>query len=87
MSASLSTSSTNFQQLTVTEETTSYVSEQYSLDPKAGNPEMMLYWQLTDVVSIYAWGGSVPISTLTTGTPPVIITGPYTQPDPAELRP
>ncbi|WP_435818903.1 hypothetical protein [Kitasatospora cineracea] len=86
VSASLSTTSTTFQQLTVTEETTSYVSEQYSLDPKAEAPETMLCWQLTDVVSIWPWSGSAPLSVLATGTSPMVVSGPYTQPDPAELR-
>ncbi|WP_445516350.1 hypothetical protein [Streptomyces sp. NEAU-174] len=84
VSASLSTSSTNFQQVTVTEQTTSYVSEKYSLDQGAESPEMMLYWQLADVVTIYDWEGT-PLGSIITGTQPTVIGGPYTPPSPAEL--
>ncbi|WP_316528169.1 hypothetical protein [Kitasatospora brasiliensis] len=86
VSAALSTSSTNFQQVTVTEQTTSYVSEKYSLDQGAESPEMMLYWQLADVVTIYDWGGS-PLGSIVTGTQPTVIGGPYTLPDPAAPTP
>ncbi|MFE2144841.1 hypothetical protein ACFXA3_24400 [Streptomyces sp. NPDC059456] len=84
VSASLSTSSTNFQQVTVTEETTSYVAETYSLDPTAESPEMMLYWQLADSVTIYDSKNN-PLGSIVTGTQPMVIGGPYTMPGPSEL--
>jgi hypothetical protein len=85
VSASLSTSSTNFQQVTVTEQTTSYVAETYSLEQDAKSPEMMLCWQLADTVTIYDSQGS-PLGSIVTGTTPTVIGGPYTMPRPAELR-
>jgi hypothetical protein len=85
VSASLSTSSTNFQQVTVTEQTTSYVAEKYSLEQAADSPEMMLYWQLADTVTIYDSQGG-PLGSIVTGTTPTVIGGPYIMPRPAELR-
>ncbi|MEV8624663.1 hypothetical protein [Streptomyces sp. NBC_01268] len=83
VSASLSTSSTTFQQITVTEQTTSYVSEKYSLDHDADKPEMMLNWQLADVVSMFAWDGGTPLGSIVTATQPTVVRGPYILPDPA----
>nr|WSY57196.1 hypothetical protein OG999_48440 [Streptomyces sp. NBC_00886] len=50
VSASLSSSSTTFQQFTTTTQTTSYVSDEYGNSPD--NPSrMFLYWQLADSVT------------------------------------
>ncbi|MEU9702873.1 hypothetical protein [Streptomyces sp. NPDC047981] len=85
VSGSLSAASTSFQQLMVTEQTTSYVSEKYSLDTDAKSPEMMLYWQLADIVTVYDWGCTTTYGSVVTGTQPVVIGGPYELPDSAHM--
>ncbi|WP_426361859.1 hypothetical protein [Streptomyces sp. E-08] len=75
VSASLSQAATSFQQFTATTQTTSYVSDHY--DNTAGeHSRMYLYWQLTDSVAVYDSSGNV-LSSLITGTQPVVIGGPY----------
>ncbi|MFE6868854.1 hypothetical protein ACFVFS_20130 [Kitasatospora sp. NPDC057692] len=78
VSASLSAASTTFQQVTTTKQTTSYVSDRY--ENAAGNPAFLhLYWQLTDSVTVYDRSGN-PLSSIVTGTQPVVIGGPYAIP-------
>jgi hypothetical protein len=78
VSASLSASSTNFQQFTSTTQTTSYVSDDY--DNSLDNPSrMFLYWQLADSVTAYDDTGMA-LSSVVTGTQPVVIGGPYALP-------
>ncbi|MFH0242693.1 hypothetical protein ACGRHY_09675 [Streptomyces sp. HK10] len=56
ISASLNTSSTTFQQVSVSEETRSYVSEKRELPQSPADhrcPMMVMYWQLVDRVTVY----------------------------------
>ncbi|MEV7277972.1 hypothetical protein [Streptomyces sp. NPDC093111] len=74
VSAALSSSSTTSQQLTVTTQDTSFVSNEY--ENKNEYPEMMLFWQLVDVVTVFDPAGN-PLSAIVTGTQPVVISGPW----------
>nr|WSY50506.1 hypothetical protein OG999_10470 [Streptomyces sp. NBC_00886] len=74
VSASLSAASTSFQQFTTTQQTTSYVSDHYE-NSSDTDSQMCLYWQLTDSVTVYDSAGTA-LSSITTGTQPVIIGGP-----------
>lgn len=74
VSASLSAASTSFQQFTTTKQTTSYVSDHYENDSDTDS-QMYLYWQLTDSVTVYDSAGTA-LSSIITGTQPVIIGGP-----------
>ncbi len=56
VSASLSASSTSFQQVTTSLETTSFVSQTYT-NPNQ-SPEMFLYWQLTNVLTVFDSNGN-----------------------------
>ncbi len=79
ISASLSAASTTFQQVTATSQTVSYISDTYD-NPVGNPPQTYLYWQLTDSVTVYDKDSSLPLSTIVTGTQPVVIGGPYTLP-------
>lgn len=74
VSASLSSSSTTSQQVTTTTQTTSFVSNEYKNLTDA--PEMMLLWQLVDVVTVFDPKGT-PLSSIVSGTQPVVISGPW----------
>lgn len=74
ISASLSTTSTTFQQQTYTTQSTTYTSME--LHNKTNNPETLLVWQLTDVVTIFN-SSRVPLGSIVTGGEPAIIYGPY----------
>ncbi|UWE12766.1 hypothetical protein [Actinacidiphila bryophytorum] len=74
VSAALSTSSTTSQQVTVTTQATSFVSNEY--ENKNSYPQMLLFWQLVDVVTVFDAEGN-PLSSLVTGTQPVVISGPW----------
>jgi hypothetical protein len=66
VSASLSTNSTSFQQITTNVETTSFVSQRY--DNSAGDTaRMFLYWQLTNVLTLFDPDGT-PLSSLIYGS-------------------
>jgi hypothetical protein len=83
ISASLSASRSSFQQVTVTEETTSYVS--HTITNPHEVPVMYLRWQLTDVITVFQ-GPHGPAGSPPVGTPlssvimaesPIVVTGPY----------
>ncbi|MEW1911321.1 hypothetical protein AB0442_23220 [Kitasatospora sp. NPDC085895] len=76
VSASLSAGTTTFQQVTATQQTTSFVSRRYELAADAPAAETMLYWQLCDSVTVYD-GLGIPQSSLVVGTQPALIGGPY----------
>ena len=74
VSASLSESSTSTQQLTVSTQTTSYVSSTYQ--NLGENAELNLLWQLTDVVTVYDADGR-PLASVISGEAPPVISGPW----------
>lgn len=74
VSASLSESSTSAQQLTVSTQTTSYVSSTYQ--NLGENAELNLLWQLTDVVTVYDADGR-PLASVISGEAPPVISGPW----------
>ncbi|MFD0258148.1 hypothetical protein ACFXKJ_12240 [Kitasatospora indigofera] len=76
VSASLSSASTTFQQVTATKQTTSFVSHRFELRADAPAPETTFYWQLADCVTVYDTDG-VSLSSLLVGTQPALIGGPY----------
>lgn len=79
VSASLSKTSTTFQQQTYTTQATTFTSME--LQNETQKPQTLLVWQLTDIVTIFdpKW---VPLGSIVTGGEPVIIYGPY---NPLEL--
>ncbi|MFE6868853.1 hypothetical protein ACFVFS_20125 [Kitasatospora sp. NPDC057692] len=83
VSASLSANATNFQQITTSLETTSFVSQDY--DNTGGtSARMFLYWQLTNVLTLFdpTWK---PLTSLIYGSEgPAVVSTPA---DPAELPP
>ncbi|WP_024761533.1 hypothetical protein [Streptomyces exfoliatus] len=83
VSASLSAAATSFQQFTTTSQTTSYVSDHY-VNASDKYSRMYLYWQLTDSVTVYGADGAV-LSSIVTGTQPVVIGGPYPKPPTGSL--
>lgn len=87
ISSSLSASSSSFQQVTVSEETTSYISDK--LTNTNNYAVMYLRWQLTDVITVFNSSG-VALSSLIMAENPVLIAGPYDQgnlPEPAVFAP
>ncbi|MEV0122227.1 hypothetical protein AB0I16_11890 [Streptomyces sp. NPDC050703] len=74
VSASLSTTSTTSQQVTTTTQTTSFVSNEYK--NLTDDPEMMLFWQLVDVVTVFDPKGTS-LSSIVSGTQPVVVSGPW----------
>ncbi|WP_328326124.1 MULTISPECIES: hypothetical protein [unclassified Streptomyces] len=74
VSASLSESSTTSQQLTVSTQTTSYVSTTFH--NLGANPEMNFFWQLTDVATVYDKDG-IPLSSVILGEAPAVVSGPW----------
>ncbi|MFJ7960284.1 hypothetical protein ACIQ62_28745 [Streptomyces sp. NPDC096319] len=74
VSASLSESSTTSQQLTVSTETTSFVSSTYQ---NLGDySELNFFWQLMDVVTVYDEDGR-PLSSVISGEVPSVVSGPW----------
>ncbi|PTQ74273.1 hypothetical protein [Pseudomonas sp. GV071] len=90
VSASLSASSTTFQQLTLSSETTSYVSETLtgmtanSSDGSGPTTQMYLYWQLMDIINIVDPSSNLVLGSIVSGAKPVVISGPF---DPNALPP
>ncbi|MFC5804982.1 hypothetical protein [Streptomyces formicae] len=74
ISASLSESSTTSQQLTVSTQTSSFVSS--SCHNLGEYPEMNLYWQLTDIATVYDKDGR-PLSSVISGEVPAVVSGPW----------
>ncbi|MFF2949905.1 hypothetical protein ACFVVU_00935 [Kitasatospora sp. NPDC057965] len=74
VSASLSESSTTTQQLTVSTQSTSFVSSTYI---NLGQyPELNLFWQLTDVVTVHDRTGQ-PLASVISGEAPSVVSGPW----------
>ncbi|MET8702942.1 hypothetical protein ABZW10_29385 [Kitasatospora sp. NPDC004723] len=74
VSASLSESSTTTQQLTVSTQSTSFVSSTYL---NLGQyPELNLFWQLTDVATVYDGTGQ-PLASVISGEAPSVVSGPW----------
>ncbi|MFA7763097.1 hypothetical protein [Streptomyces sp. NRRL S-448] len=87
VSAALSASSTTSQQVTVSTQTTSFVSNEYDNE---GNeyPQMVLVWQLVDVVTFFSPKGVV-LSSIVSGTQPTVVSGPFNVddiPDPVQAE-
>ncbi|MFG3054504.1 hypothetical protein ACGFZP_26580 [Kitasatospora sp. NPDC048239] len=74
VSASLSESSTTSQQLTVSTQTTSFVSNTYT--NLGSYPELNLFWQLTDVATVYDKDG-LPLASVISGEAPTVVSGPW----------
>ncbi|MER7844214.1 hypothetical protein ABTZ03_09740 [Kitasatospora sp. NPDC096077] len=74
VSASLSESSTTTQQLTVSTQSTSFSSSTYH--NLSAYPELNLFWQLTDVATVYAEDGS-PLASVISGEAPSVVSGPW----------
>jgi hypothetical protein len=74
LSASLSASSTHAQEVSISTENTSYVSD--TLTGTGTAASMFLKWQIMDVVSVVSPGGEV-LSSLISGMAPVLVQGPY----------
>ncbi|WP_158754887.1 hypothetical protein [Streptomyces sp. NRRL F-2580] len=85
VSAALSSSSTTTQQLTVSTQTTSFVSNEYDNEGN-DHPEMVLVWQLVDVVTIFTPKGAV-LSSIVSGTQPALVSGPFNVDDLPEPEP
>lgn len=58
----------------MTTQTTSFVANEY--ENKNDYPEMLLFWQLVDVVTVFDPDGN-PLSSIVSGTQPVVISGPW----------
>jgi hypothetical protein len=74
LSASLSTDSTTFQQVTISEQMTTFASDELT-NTSLTVPAMYLKWQLTEVFTIFA--AQEPLASLDLGLDPVLIAGPY----------
>lgn len=74
LSASLSTNSSTFQQVTVTEQVTSYISD--TLHNTTATSSLFLRWQLIDVITVLDAQGN-PIASIVSGQNPVLVMGPY----------
>ncbi|MGW4891999.1 hypothetical protein ACWEQL_06980 [Kitasatospora sp. NPDC004240] len=74
VSASLSESSTTTQQLTVSTQTTSFVSSTYA--NLSEHAELNLFWELTDVATVYDDGG-LPLASVVSGEAPSVVSGPW----------
>lgn len=80
ISASLSASSTSFQQLTLSSETTSYVSETLtgmSSGDDQATTQMYLYWQLMDIVNLVDPTSNLVLGSIVSGAKPIVISGPF----------
>ncbi|MFE5909050.1 hypothetical protein ACFQ6B_08180 [Streptomyces wedmorensis] len=73
VNASLSKSSTKSQQVTVSTQTTSFTSNKYSND--TSHSWMCLFWQLTDVLTVFDDTGT-PLSSVISARGPSVVWGP-----------
>jgi len=74
LSASLSTSSTTFQQVTLSSETTTFVSRE--VHNRTGTPQLVLVWQLVEVVTIFEPDGLPLASTISALNPAIVQSSP-----------
>ncbi|HET9650035.1 MAG TPA: hypothetical protein VFP34_17645 [Microlunatus sp.] len=70
LSSTLSMSSSTFQQVVTTSESTTYNMSTINNNP--GESSFLLYWQLTDIVSVLDGSGH-PTASVVTGVPPVLV--------------
>jgi hypothetical protein len=75
VSASLSRTSTRFQQVTVNTERTTYSADH--IEGTGDNASYFLKWQLMDIVTVIAPGTGAILSSMVTGQAPILIAGPY----------
>ncbi|MER7844216.1 hypothetical protein ABTZ03_09750 [Kitasatospora sp. NPDC096077] len=73
VNASLSKSSTTTQQVTVSTQTTCFTSNEYDNDTAHGR--MCLFWQLTDIVTVFDDTGT-PLSSVVSAKGPTVVWGP-----------
>jgi hypothetical protein len=74
VSSSLSYTSTSFQQVTISEETSVYESKEFQ--SSLPEPSMFLVWQLVDVITVYNEAEN-PIASLSLGESPALISPAY----------
>lgn len=88
ISASLNASASVFQQVTVTEQTSTYVSDVISNTSKGTN--LVLRWQIQDIITVFDVNG-VPLSTIASGSVVIVQLTPFselkTAPPAAQLVP
>jgi len=75
ISASLSKSTSTFQQLSLSSQTSSYTSDTVE-NKDTVNPAMFLLWQMTEVITVFDSNGQ-PLSSVVLGGQPLITLGPY----------
>lgn len=71
VSAALSRSSTTTQQVTTSTQTTSVVTNEYT-NPQGASPLMVIFWQLTDVITVFGSAGRPKSSVISGKQPPVV---------------
>ncbi|MFJ5833623.1 hypothetical protein [Streptomyces sp. NPDC093089] len=74
VNASLGQSSAKSQQVTVSTQTTSFVSS--TCQNLGEHPELNLFWQLTDVATVYDENGQ-PLVSVISGEAPSVVSGPW----------
>ncbi|WP_316528170.1 hypothetical protein [Kitasatospora brasiliensis] len=83
ISASISASSSTSQQISTNTQTTSFLSQDFD-NVKGSTTQMFLYWQLTDVITVFDPEGNALSSLIYGSEAPAVIDGPY---DPSNLPP
>ncbi|WP_445516351.1 hypothetical protein [Streptomyces sp. NEAU-174] len=81
ISASVSASSSTSQQVTTNTQSTSFISQDFD-NVKGSTAQMFLYWQLTDVITVFDSNGNALSSLIYGSEEPAVIGGPY---DPSHL--
>jgi hypothetical protein len=76
VSASLSRTSNNSQQLVITEETTKYISSVLT-NENNDYPVMILRWQLIDIIHVIEHNKFTPLYTVSVALDPILSDGPY----------
>jgi hypothetical protein len=76
ISASVSASSSTFQQVSTNTQTTTFVSQSFD-NTKGLAAKMFLYWQLTNVVTVFDSNGDALSSLIYGSEEPAVIDGPY----------
>ncbi len=75
LSASLSATSTHSQEVSLSTENTSYLSDTL-VGPEGGEAQMFIKWQLMDLISVVNPAGVLQ-STVVSGLAPIVVQGPY----------
>ncbi|MEU6977293.1 MULTISPECIES: hypothetical protein [unclassified Streptomyces] len=81
ISTSISASSSRLQQVSTNTQTTSFVSQEFD-NSAGGDAQLFLYWQLTNVVTVFDSDGTALSSLIYGAEEPAVIDGPY---NPAKL--